>query len=379
MRVAFDAYPIAGEKLSGIGYHALHLTKILCEKYRDIDPVLLLYDFLKRHKSNQVLQDRLGFDKILERNCLPFGIYVELWKALPALTLDRLFCVEADIYHFFNFVVPPLKKGKVVNTVHDLVYYYYPETMEKRNYRRLKNHLQDSVKRSDIILTVSNAVKREIVQELDVLPDQVRVVHNGVDYDRFSKEIPSCEIERFKAENHLPKHYFLYLGTLEPRKNVPLIIKAFAMGKDKMDGCKLVIAGHKGWEFTEIFELVKQYKLEKDIVFPGYVSDIPKIMKGAEGFVFPSLYEGFGMPPLEAMAAGVPVITSDIPSLSEVVGDAAIKIGVQEAEALSEAMLTLLTDSALRQQLIIKGWERAKSFTWEQSADMIYQIYRELI
>ena len=379
MKVAFDAYPIAGEKLSGIGYHALHLTKILCEKYRDIDPVLLLYDFLKRHKSNQVLQDRLGFDKILERNCLPFGIYVELWKTLPALTLDRLFCVEADIYHFFNFVVPPLKKGKVVNTVHDLVYYYYPETMEKRNYRRLKNHLQDSVKRSDIILTVSNAVKREIVQELDVPADQVRVVHNGVDYDRFSKEIPSCEIERFKAENHLPKHYFLYLGTLEPRKNVPLIIKAFAMGKDKMDGCKLVIAGHKGCEFTEIFELVKQYKLEKDIVFPGYVSDIPKIMKGAEGFVFPSLYEGFGMPPLEAMAAGVPVITSDIPSLSEVVGDAAIKIGVQEAEALSEAMLTLLTDSALRQQLIIKGTERAKSFTWEQSADMIYQIYRELI
>ena len=93
MKVAFDAYPIAGEKLSGIGYHALHLTKILCEKYRDIDPVLLLYDFLKRHKSNQVLQDRLGFDKILERNCLPFGIYVELCKALPALTLDRLFCV----------------------------------------------------------------------------------------------------------------------------------------------------------------------------------------------------------------------------------------------------------------------------------------------
>lgn len=379
MKVAFDAYPIAGEKLSGIGYHALHLTKILCEKYHDIDPVLLLYDFLKRHKSNQVLQDRLGFDKIRERNCLPFGIYVELWKLLPALTLDRLFSVEADIYHFFNFVVPPLKKGKIVNTVHDLVYYYYPETMEKLNYRRLRNHLEDSVKRSDIVLTVSNAVKKEIEQELQIPPEQVRVVHNGVDYNRFAKEVPKVELTRFKAENHLPEHYFLYLGTLEPRKNVPLIIKAFAMGKDKMDGCKLVIAGHKGWEFAEIFDLVKHNKLENDIVFPGYVTHIPKIMKGAEGFVFPSLYEGFGMPALEAMAAGVPVITSDIPSLSEVVGGAAIKVGVQEAEELSKAMLALLTDSALRQQLISKGKKRAREFTWEKSADIIHQIYRELI
>jgi glycosyltransferase involved in cell wall biosynthesis len=178
----------------------------------------------------------------------------------------------------------------------------------------------------------------------------------------------------------LPDHYFLYIGTLEPRKNIQSIIRAYKANEGRFKGVKLVIAGRKGWMYEEIFKLVREFRLQNDIYFPGYIEDgdVPLLYRGAEAFVFPSLYEGFGMPPLEAMACGVPVITSNTSSLPEVVGDAGLRINPKDIEQLSYAMVKILEDSELRVNCVKKGLERAQNFTWENSAKKVIDIYHEL-
>ena len=211
MKIAFDAYPIASPRLSGVGVHALSLASRLCQR-EELDCTLLLYDFLKRRGSEKVLQERIPNTKIVQNNWLPYGVYVELWNRFPKLSMNQLFGTKADINHFFNFVVPPRVSGTVINTVHDLVYLNYPETMEKRNYRRLKQHLKRSCHQADLIITVSETGKKELIEQMNLPKEKIRVVYNGVDLQRFRPVK-----ERVLG---LPEHYFLYVGTLEPRKNL---------------------------------------------------------------------------------------------------------------------------------------------------------------
>ncbi len=371
MKIAFDAYPIASPRLSGVGVHALEIASRLCGR-EELDCTLLLYDFLKRRGSGEVLGERIPETKIVQNNLLPYGIYVELWNKLPRLGLGQVFGTTADIYHFFNFVVPPRVPGKIVNTVHDLVYLNFPETMEKRNYRRLKMHLERSCQDADVIITVSETVKQELIDQMNLPKEKIRVVYNGVDQNRFRPVT-----DRLSG---LPKDYFLYLGTLEPRKNLLGLLESYRIVKPKIGDCKLVLGGARGWEYDTIFEKVKEYGLEQDVVFTGYLpsEDLPKLYSGAKAFVFPSLYEGFGIPPLEAMACGVPVITSDCSCLPEVTGSAAVLVNPKDSEQLADAMERILTESDLRESCIKQGFEHVKQFTWEQATDKVFEIYKEL-
>lgn len=370
MKIAFDAYPIASPRLSGVGVHALSLASRLCQR-EELDCTLLLYDFLKRRGSEKVLQERIPNTKIVQNNWLPYGVYVELWNRFPKLSMNQLFGTKADINHFFNFVVPPRVSGTVINTVHDLVYLNYPETMEKRNYRRLKQHLKRSCYQADVIITVSETGKKELIEQMNLPKEKIRVVYNGVDLQRFRPVK-----ERVLG---LPEHYFLYVGTLEPRKNLLGLIEAYRIAKPKIGDCKLVLSGVRGWKYDSIFEKIKEYGLEQDVFFPGYMSaeDLVKLYSGAKAFVFPSFYEGFGIPPLEAMACGVPVITSNCSCLPEVSGDAAVLINPKDWEQLADAMERMLTDTQLRETCISRGFERVKNFTWERAADKVFEIYKE--
>lgn len=371
LKIAFDAYPIASPRLSGVGVHAMELTSRLCQK-EELDCTLLLYDFLKRRGSEAILRERIPETEIKQNNLLPYGIYVELWNVFPKLGLEQVFGTKSEITHFFNFVVPPKGTGKIVNTVHDLVCLNFPETMEKRNYRRLQMHLNRSCQDADVIITVSETIKQELIDQMNLPKEKIRVVYNGVDQARFHPVA-----ERLQG---LPDHYFLYLGTLEPRKNLLGLLEGYRIAKPHIGDCKLVIGGAKGWEYSAIFETVKTYGLEQDVVFPGYLpfEDLPKLYSGAQAFVFPSFYEGFGIPPLEAMACGVPVITSDCSCLPEITGEAAIHVNPKDGEALGSAMEQILTDSALRNTCITGGLEHVKQFTWDKAADKVLEIYKEL-
>lgn len=371
MKIAFDAYPIAAPRLSGVGVHALEIASRLCRR-KELDCTLLLYDFLKRRGSKKTLEARIPHTKIVQNSLLPYGVYVELWDRFPGLGLEQVFGISADISHFFNFVLPPKATGRVINTVHDLVYLNYPETMEKQNYRRLCKHLERSCRDSDLVITVSETIKQELIDQLGIPEKKVRVVYNGVDQKRFCPQAGRL--------SSMPEHYFLYLGTLEPRKNLVSLLDAYRIGKNRFDGCKLVLGGARGWEYDDIFKTVRKLGLEEDVIFPGYLpaEQLPALYAGAEAFVFPSFYEGFGIPPLEAMACGTPVITSGCSSMPEVTGDAAVLVDPHQPEELAEAMEHMLRDQDLRNTCISRGLERVKRFTWEKAAEDVYQIYQEL-
>ena len=202
----------------------------------------------------------------------------------------------------------------------------------------------------------------------------------GVDRKHFAPATEQ-EIQKVRKIHHLPERYFLYLGTLEPRKNLVRLIRAYALLREKHpDAPALVLAGGKGWQYERIFEASAASDVRGHILFPSYIpsEDMAAVYSGALAFVFPSLYEGFGMPPLEAMACGCPVLTSKAASLPEAVGNAALLCNPMKIKAIARGMELLLTQENLRNMLIERGFRRAKQMSWEAAADKLYQVYSEL-
>ncbi|MBO5382759.1 MAG: glycosyltransferase family 4 protein, partial [Ruminococcus sp.] len=212
--------------------------------------------------------------------------------------------------------------------------------------------------------------------------NKIRVVPCGVDLEKFKPFNDKVRIEEVKKSLEIEGEYFLYLGTIEPRKNLERLIEAYYIFSQRTGGeCpKLVLAGGKGWLYDSIFAKVTELKLSDKIIFTKYVpsEDMNALMCGALAFVFPSVYEGFGMPPLEAMACGVPVLVSGEASLPEVTGDCAVIVDAYSPENIAEGMNKLYSDSNLREELSKRGLERAQSFSWDNSAEILYNVYREL-
>lgn len=364
---------------SGIGIYTYELAKRL-QQYKDIQFNGHIFNFINR---NDISKDLDGID-IKKNICslFPYGVYRRIWHYIP-IKYNWLFRDNADIYHFFNFIVPPRIKGKVITTVYDMTYKLYPETMDKNNLKRLNNDMQYSVNRADKIITITESSKNDIMKFLNVDSSKIEIVPCGVDYEKFNKSYTEDIKLRVLNKYNLPEDYILYMGTLEPRKNIDSIIEAFALLKRQkdFDNIKLVIAGKKGWLFESIFDLVNKLNLESEVIFTDYVDELDKpiIYNMAKLFVFPSLYEGFGIPVLEAMASSVPVITSDVSSLPEVVGDAAILVNPKDIECIAKNIIKILSDKDFKNELVRKGHIQAQKFTWEASAEKLYNIYKEVM
>ena len=379
MKVSLELQPCLKNK-SGIGVYTYEISKCL-QKYSDITLCGDIFNFINRNNIEKDI-DGLNFNKNIF-SLFPYGVYRRVWNYVP-IRYNWLFNDESDIYHFFNFIVPPRIKGKVITTIHDMTYVLYPETMDIRNLKRIKNDIQYSVNRADKIITVSESSKKDIIKFLSVDEAKIEVVYNGVEYDKFNKSYSEDEKSKIRVKYTLPKNYILYMGTLEPRKNIESIIEAFSLFKKENtvsnQNIKLVIAGKKGWLFENIFKLVNKLSLKDDVIFTDYIDENDKsiIYNMASLFVFPSLYEGFGIPVLEAMASSVPVITSNVSSLPEVAGDAAILVEPKDIKSIAKYMDKVLADKELRNNLIKKGHEQAKKFTWESSTKKLVNIYRDL-
>ena len=289
---------------------------------------------------------------------------------------------ETDVSHFFNYIVPPGVHGRKVVTVHDMVYKAFPETVRGRTMLMLNTGLKKSMKRADIIVTDSEFSKSEIIKYFPKHENKIKVVPCGVDLEKFHPCTKPERIPQVKKSLGIEGEYFLYVGTIEPRKNLERLIAAYNIFcQHHSDAPKLVLAGGKGWLYDGIFSRVKELGLEKQVIFTKYVpaEDMNPLMCGALAFVFPSIYEGFGMPPLEAMASGVPVLASNAASLPEVTGDCAIICDAYSEESIAEGLEKLSNSEELRNDLGIRGRERAKQFTWNKSAEMLYDIYKELV
>jgi glycosyltransferase involved in cell wall biosynthesis len=281
-----------------------------------------------------------------------------------------------DLLHALAFVTPLLSPCPSVVTIYDLSFLLYPESFKraKRFYLGLFTRL--SARRARRIIAISESTKRDVVRLLGVSPDKVEVVYCGI-VEAF-RPLAEDQVAAFRSERGLPERFILFVGTIEPRKNVTRLIEALADLRFAICDLRLVIGGAKGWFYQDVFARVEELGLEGQVVFPGYipVSELPLWYNAAELFVYPSLYEGFGLPPLEAMACGTPVVAANTSSLPEVVGEAGLTVDPLDVEGLAEAMRRALGDGALRQEMRERGLERAKGFSWTKTAQETVQVYQ---
>jgi glycosyltransferase involved in cell wall biosynthesis len=380
MRITFDAGPLVADRLTGIGWCEVGQTTAMPELYPSDR---YEYSFFTSSKPERKERVRAIAGKKLHLNSSSFSGYIyRAASAFLPLPYSFFFGRKSDVTHFFNYIIPPLVRGKKVVTVHDMVYKAFPETVRGRTMLMLNLGLKSSMRRADVIVTDSEFSKSEIIKYFPKHRDKIRVVPCGVDTKKFRPCEQPERIPEVKKSLGIEGEYFLYLGTIEPRKNLERVIAAYDIFAKRTENApKLVLAGGKGWLDSGIYGKVEALGLTERVVFTKYVpsEDMNPLMCGALAFVFPSLYEGFGMPPLEAMACGVPVLTSAEASLPEVTGDCAVICDAYSPESIADGMTKLFTDPELRADLGRRGIERAKEFTWERSAKMLHEIYEEIV
>jgi len=382
LKIQFDIQLlIDNSQKTGISITAENIIRRISEQHKNNNYVLNYFAPFNRTEKRQIIENLVS-NGCIPNECIWFhaNAYKLLYNFIP-VPYSLFFGGDADITHFMNYYVPPGVKGKVITMVYDMVYKVYPETVNRKTLHMLNLSMEKACRRADVIITVSYFSKSEIIKYLGVPPEKIVVMPCGVDLNRFNPNYGIDEITEVKVKYGIKENYFLYLGTLEPRKNIERLIEAYSLLKKRISSApKLVISGKRGWLYKPIFEKVGKLNIGDDIIFTDYVveNDVPLLLQGATAFIYPSLYEGFGLPPLEAMACGTPVIVSNAASLPEVVGDAALLVDPYSVESISEAMECLCLDPSLRANLKSRGLEHAAVFTWDRSVGIIADVYEQL-
>lgn len=367
-RIIIDGEVLVTPHFSGIGHYTLEMLK-------GIDRQLG-----KRHNFNASLIvhfrhiDKVrGFGfKNIEIIPSPFSLRIANGLKIRGKQppLDLLF--GKGIYLFPNFSSWPLLYSKNIPFIYDISYEKYPEFAEPRNQVFLSEQVKKSASRASHVVTISESAKSEICDFYDLPPQKVGVYYPAVDTSIYTPR-DKDEIAAAKKKYGLSGDYILFVGNIEPRKNLKNLLLAYEqIPRDLQKKHPLVLVGAKGWKDSEIFTIISRLKEQgSDIQFPSqYVSDadIPAIYSGATAFIYPSIYEGFGIPPVEAMACSVAVISADNSSLPEAVGDAALLVNALSIDDIASAMIKILKDPILRKDLITKGNHQVNKFSWDDSA-----------
>lgn len=362
MKIGIDARMI---NYSGIGVYIKNLIRELPNLSNN--EYVLFGDSKKLENFNlPVIDTKLPIYGIKEQIFFPFKLSKQ----------------KLDLLHLPHYPIPLLYRGEIVVTIHDLIHLIYPEYLpSKAAWFYAKFMFSHAGRRAKKVIAVSENTKRDTVELLNIPAEKIKVIYNGID-ERFKPINDKESIEKTKRKYGLSEKYILYAGLLKPHKNILRLIEAFPkLRRETQIKDKLVLVGNKEFpHYRAIKEKIKELDLENQILILGEVDseDMTALYNGADVFVLPSLYEGFGLPPLEAMACGCPVITSNTSSLPEVVGDAGIMVDPCDMDGLAEAICKVLTDEGLRQEMIKKGLARAKLFSWEKTAKETLKIYKEV-
>lgn len=381
MKISFDAQLLLKPYLTGIGRYAENVLKHLEQQNDKLELNVFVRKGEKAFLPVLKKYEECGYS--IRKSFICSGTIYKLITMIFPLPYCMFFGRDSDVTVFFNYIVPPGVKGKRIVFLHDMAYKVYPETIRVKTKIWLNLNIWRSKKRADKFITISEFSKREIVKYLHINPDDIEVVYAGVDFDVYHPNYARECVEDVKQKYGIKGDYLMYLGTLEPRKNIGGLLKAYGRMKQCLAGKqpKLVLAGKKGWMYQEIYVLIDTLCLKEDIVFTGYITEEESalLLNGALAFVFPSLYEGFGLPPLEAMACGTPVIVSKTASMPEVVGDAGLLVDPNSEEELCETMLALIQDRECADDLRKKGIQRAGYFTWENSSKNLWKAIEAMI
>jgi glycosyltransferase involved in cell wall biosynthesis len=285
-----------------------------------------------------------------------------------------------DVYHAPHYVLPLAVRTRSVVTIHDCIHLMFPQYLPNRAaYTYAWTTMRSAARRAQRILTVSEASKRDILHYCGVPPEKIVVVYNAID-ERYWVPPAAEDIERVRERYQLHHRFVLYAGTIKPHKNLVRLIAAFAQLRREFDDVTLLIIGDEMSKLPALRRAVHGHKLHKYVRFLGYVDErtLAALYRLASVFAFPSLYEGFGLPPLEAMASGTPVVTSNVSSLPEVTGGAAVLVDPRDVEALVDGLAQVLREPGLAATLRARGLERARAFSWESSVARTLRVYREV-
>ncbi len=303
-----------------------------------------------------------------------------LWQRLRLPIPVEALVGRVGIFHSPDFVLPPVLAARTVLTVHDLSFMRRPECSSVPLLGYLMRAVPRSVKRADVILADSESTRQDVIDLLNVPRNRVFVVYAGVEA-RFVPQKNDLNLEAVLRRYGIRRPYILGLGTLQPRKNYVRLIRAYdLLRKEHHVPHQLVIVGARGWLYEEITETIETLRLRDEVLLTGFVADgdLPALYSGAHVFAFASLYEGFGIPVLESMGCGTPVVTSSVSSLPEVAGEAALLIDPEDVDALAHALWRLIDDEALRQALCLRGLGQVKRFTWQRAAESLLGIYARI-
>jgi glycosyltransferase involved in cell wall biosynthesis len=288
---------------------------------------------------------------------------------------------HVDLFHAPHYVLPALTPGRSVVTIHDCIHLMFPEYLKHRlGYAYARASMWTAAHKSDRIFTVSEQSKRDILKFFNVPPDKVVVTPNAID-DRFNEPPSAQRVQEIRERYQLSQAYILYVGNIKPHKNLERLIEAFqyvrSQGRQELE---LLLIGDEISKLQSLRRAVHKHGLHRYVRFHGFVPDdtLAVLYRLASVFVFPSLYEGFGLPPLEAMACGTPVVTSNVSSLPEVVGDAAILVDPYDAQSIADGILKVLHSSHLRADLRERGYARVREYSWERSVRTVRKVYGEV-
>jgi glycosyltransferase involved in cell wall biosynthesis len=285
------------------------------------------------------------------------------------------------LFHAPHYVLPPLVACRSVVTIHDCIHLMFPQYLPGRvAYAYARASISLAARRATRVLTVSETSKRDILRFVNAPADKIDVIPNAYD-ERFGIEPGEDEVVRVRERYQLHDEFVLYAGNVKPHKNLERLIQSFDLVRKRgLDHLKLVLIGDEISKYAALRRAVHRHRLHKYVRFLGYLPEetLAVMYRLAGVFVFPSLYEGFGLPPLEAMASGTPVVTSNVSSLPEVAGDAAVLVDPYDPNAIADGIYRVLTDEGLRRDLRRKGLARAHQFSWEQSVRRVREIYGDV-
>jgi len=366
MRIGIDAR-ITHYRHAGISQYVIQLIEALARQDTDDEFVIL-----QHFRSREPILERPNF--VVRRLITPSHHRLEQ-LTLPIEVSAR----GLDVLHSPDFIPPFRANCRSVITIHDLVFMLYPHFLTKES-ARYYGQIDQAVRRADAIIAVSQATKTDVMRLLGVPEHKITVIYEAASPIYRPLDMPDIK-DRVRARFGIPGDFILFVSTIEPRKNVPTLLRAFRQLLDSYRApVKLVLAGERGWLFEDVFTLVRELDLVNDCVFLGRVSseELLWLYNAAQVLVAPSIYEGFGLTPLEAMACGTPVIVSNVSSLPEVVADAGLKVDPTDVEELTVAIWRILSDCELRASLREKGLKRAAVFSWDKAARETLAVYHGL-
>jgi glycosyltransferase involved in cell wall biosynthesis len=371
MRIGIDARLVYYSQ-AGITQYILRLIQGLAEsggKPRERENEFFI---LQSRKDKSIIVDRPNFKRV--------ALWTPSHHRLEQVALRmEISGLDLDVLHSPDFIPPFHRNCKSIITIHDLAFLVYPHFLTRES-ARYYGQIDQAVKRTDHIIAVSESTKQDTIRLLGTPEHKITVIYESA--NPIYRPVNDREIlEQTKSKYDLTGDFILFVSTIEPRKNLPTLLKAYRQLLDSYKAdVKLAVVGRRGWLSEKVFALVDELKLADDILFLDRVpiEDLLYLYNAAQLLVQPSFYEGFGLPPLEAMACGTPVVVSNVSSLPEVVGDAGLLVDPEDVSELTVAIWRVLTDEALREDLIAKGFKRARCFSWEKTALQTLELYQRI-